>query len=253
MSSYPLHDENLMTVLGGRSHMLVPVAQRVLVVEDEAKVARALQEGLQAKGYEVAIARTGEQAIAAIGAAPFDVILLDLLLPGCDGLQVLEALRARQVRTPVLVLTARDAVEDRVEGLDAGADDYLVKPFAFPELLARIRALQRRGSADAAVRLRLADLEMDRTARTVTRAGVAIELTPLEFQLLEYLMLHQKQTVSREMLARDVWKEPFRGTPLDNVINVHIARLRKKIDQDAGTRLIHTVRGVGFGLREGGE
>jgi two-component system copper resistance phosphate regulon response regulator CusR len=231
----------------------VRVAGTVLVVEDETKVAQALREGLQAKGYEVTIARTGEQALLAISAARFDVILLDLLLPGCDGLHVLASLRARQVPTPVLVLTARDAVEDRVAGLDAGADDYLVKPFAFPELLARIRALQRRGSADVAVRLRLGDLEMDRTARTVTRAGAPIELTLLEFQLLEYLLLHQRQTVSREMLARDVWKEPFRGTPLDNVINVHIARLRKKIDQDGATRLIHTVRGVGFILREGGE
>lgn len=229
------------------------VAGTVLVVEDETKVAEALREGLQAKGYEVTIARTGEQAMLAVSAARFDVILLDLLLPGCDGLHVLASLRARHVPTPVLVLTARDAVEDRVAGLDAGADDYLVKPFAFPELLARIRVLQRRGSADFAVRLRLGDLEMDRTARTVTRAGAPIELTLLEFQLLEYLLLHQRQTVSREMLARDVWKEPFRGTPLDNVINVHIARLRKKIDQDAATRLIHTVRGVGFILREGGE
>jgi two-component system, OmpR family, copper resistance phosphate regulon response regulator CusR len=225
----------------------------VLVVEDEAKVARALEEGLQAKGYKVTVARTGEEAIEAIGVARFDVILLDLLLPGCDGLQVLASVRARHLRTPVLVLTARDAVEDRVEGLDAGADDYLVKPFAFPELLARIRALQRRGIADAEVRLRLADLDLDRTTRTVTRAGSAIELTALEFQLLEYLMLHRNQTVSREMLAHDVWKEPFRGTPLDNVINVHIARLRKKVDQGAGARLIQTVRGVGFVLREGVE
>ncbi len=225
----------------------------VLVVEDEAKVARALQEGLQAKGYKVTIASNGVRALAAIASASFDVILLDWLLPGLDGLQVLGALRGRQVRTPVLLLTARDGVDDRVQGLDAGADDYLVKPFAFPELLARIRALRRRGSAEAALRLRLADLEMDRTARTVTRSGIPIDLTGLEFQLLEYLLLHQTETVTREMLARDVWREPFRGTPLDNVINVHIARLRKKVDQDAATRLIHTVRGVGFILREGEE
>ncbi len=225
----------------------------MLVVEDEAKVAQALREGLQAKGYKVTTASNGERAMAAIESSSFDVILLDWLLPGLDGIQVLGALRGRQVRTPVLLLTARDGVDDRVQGLDAGADDYLVKPFAFPELLARIRALQRRGSADAALRLRLGDLEMDRTARTVTRSGVAVELTALEFQILEYLLLRQKETVTREMLARDVWKEPFRGTPLDNVINVHIARLRKKIDQEAAARLIHTVRGVGFILREGGE
>ncbi len=228
------------------------VTGTILVVEDEAKVAHALQEGLQAKGYLVVLAHTGEQALLAATGRGFDLILLDLMLPGCDGLQVLTTLRARQMRTPVLVLTARDAVEDRVEGLDAGADDYLVKPFAFPELLARIRVLLRRGLADAAVTLRLADLEMDRTARTVTRGSVPIELTPLEFELLEYLLLHQRQTVSREMLARDVWKEPSRGTPLDNVINVHIARLRKKVDQGAA-RLIHTVRGVGFVVREGEE
>jgi two-component system, OmpR family, copper resistance phosphate regulon response regulator CusR len=225
------------------------VAETILVVEDEAKVASALEEGLQAKGYSVALAHTGEQALVAANARTFDLILLDLMLPGCDGLHVLTTLRALQVLTPVLVLTARDAVEDRVEGLDAGADDYLVKPFAFPELLARIRVLLRRGTADVAVALRLGDLEMDRTARTVSRAAVPIELTPLEFELLEYLLLHRRQTVSREMLARDVWKEPSRGTPLDNVINVHIARLRKKVDQ--GTeRLIHTVRGVGFVVRE---
>jgi two-component system, OmpR family, copper resistance phosphate regulon response regulator CusR len=219
------------------------------VVEDETKVAHALQEGLQAKGYAVALAYTGEQALLATAGRSFDLILLDLMLPECDGLHVLTTLRARQVRTPVLVLTARDAVEDRVEGLDAGADDYLVKPFAFAELLARIRVLLRRGAADAAVTLRFGELEMDRTARTVSRSAMPIELTPLEFELLEYLLLHQRQTVSREMLARDVWKEPSRGTPLDNVINVHIARLRKKVDQGT-TRLIHTVRGVGFILRE---
>jgi DNA-binding response OmpR family regulator len=224
----------------------------ILGVEDEAKVAQALQEGLRAKGYSVTLAHTGEQALLAADGRSFDVILLDLLLPGCDGLHVLTTLRGRQVRTPVLVLTARDAIEDRVEGLDAGADDYLVKPFAFPELLARIRVLLRRGIADTVIILRLGDLEMDRTARTVTRAAVPIELTPLEFELLEYLLLHPRQTVSREMLARDVWKEPSRGTPLDNVINVHIARLRKKVDQGT-TRLIHTIRGVGFVVREGAE
>jgi two-component system, OmpR family, copper resistance phosphate regulon response regulator CusR len=229
------------------------VSSAILVVEDEAKVAHALREGLQLKGYHVTVARTGEEALDAAAGGPFDLILLDLMLPGCDGLHVLSTVRSRQVRTPVLVLTARDAVEDRVEGLDAGADDYLVKPFAFPELLARIRALLRRGAADVVVRLRLGDLEMDRTARTVTRGGVEIELTSLEFELLEYLFLHQQQKVSREMLAREVWKETSRGVPLDNVINVHIGRLRKKIDHGASVRLIHTIRGVGFILREGGD
>jgi DNA-binding response OmpR family regulator len=147
-------------------------------------------------------------------------------------------------------LTARDTIEDRVEGLDAGADDYLIKPFAFPELIARIRALLRRGRADAALRLRLADLELDRVDRTVVRGSVPIDLTPREFDLLEYLLRHQHALVSREMIAREVWREPNRGTPLDNVIDVHIARLRRKVDQDCAVKLIHTVRGVGFILGE---
>lgn len=149
------------------------------------------------------------------------------------------------------MLTARDAVEDRVAGLDAGADDYLVKPFAFPELLARVRALVRRGRPEHALRFKVADLELDVVTRTATRGGRPLDLTAREFQLLEYLMRHQGQLVSREMLAGDVWKEPNRGTPLDNVIDVHIARVRKKVDPASSARLIHTVRGVGFVLREG--
>jgi len=151
---------------------------------------------------------------------------------------------------PVLVLTARDAVEDRVLGLDSGADDYLVKPFAFPELLARVRALVRRGRPDRVLRLKAGDLEMDLLARRVTRGARLLELTSREFELLEYQMRHHGKPVSREMLARDVWKEPSRATPLDNVIDVHIARLRRKVDQEAATNLIHTLRGIGFILRE---
>jgi two-component system, OmpR family, copper resistance phosphate regulon response regulator CusR len=150
------------------------------------------------------------------------------------------------------VLTARDAVEDRVQGLDSGADDYLVKPFAFPELLARVRALVRRGRPDQVLRLKAGDLEMDLVTRRVTRGARLLELTAREFELLEYLLRHHGQPVSREMLARDVWKEPSRATPLDNVIDVHIARLRRKVDQEAPAPLIHTVRGIGFVLQEGG-
>jgi DNA-binding response OmpR family regulator len=150
------------------------------------------------------------------------------------------------------VLTALDAVESRVEGLDSGADDYHVKPFAFPELLARLRALLRRGRGDATLKLAVADLAMDVAQRRVTRGGRELDLTPREYELLEYLVRHHGVLVSREMLARDVWKETARGTPLDNVIDVHIARLRKKVDQGEGVRLIHTVRGVGFLLKEGG-
>jgi DNA-binding response OmpR family regulator len=180
----------------------------------------------------------------------FDLILLDLGLPGRDGLQILTTLRTKGIKTPVLVLTARDTLQDRVAGLDSGADDYLVKPFAFAELLARIRALMRRGASDAP-RLTVGDLTMDLITRKVTRGGQTVELTVREFELLEYLMRYEGQVVSRETLARDVWKETARTTPLDNVIDVHIARLRRKVDVDRPLKLIHTVRGVGFMLREG--
>jgi two-component system, OmpR family, copper resistance phosphate regulon response regulator CusR len=224
---------------------------RVLVVEDEMKVANALREGLEGEKFEVVVERTGEGAFFRVNTESFDVILLDLTLPGRDGLEILQALRQRGVKTPVLVLTARDSLQDRVTGLDAGADDYLVKPFAFAELLARIRALVRRGRVAEAPRLLVGDLEMDLVTRKVTRNGQPVELTVREFELLEYLLRYQGQVVSRETLARDVWKETARTTPLDNVIDVHIARLRRKVDLDQPIKLIHTVRGVGFMLREG--
>jgi DNA-binding response OmpR family regulator len=224
---------------------------RVLVVEDEQKVADALREGLQEEHYEVVVERTGEGAFFRVNTENYDVILLDLTLPGRDGLEILRALRQRGLKTPVLVLTARDTLQDRVTGLDSGADDYLVKPFAFAELLARIRALARRGRVAETPRLRVGDLEMDLITRKVSRGGRAVDLTVREFELLEYLMRHHTQVVSREALARDVWKETARTTPLDNVIDVHIARLRRKIDADGPVKLIHTVRGVGFMLREG--
>ena len=224
---------------------------RVLVVEDEQKVADAVREGLQGEKYEVVVERTGEGAFFRITTEPFDAILLDLTLPGRDGLEILRALRERGIKTPVLVLTARDTLQDRVVGLDSGADDYLIKPFAFAELLARIRALVRRGRVAEEPRLALGDLEMNLVTRKVTRATHSVELTVREFELLEYLLRHQGQVVSRETLARDVWKETARTTPLDNVIDVHIARLRRKVDAEQGLKLIHTVRGVGFMLREG--
>jgi len=223
---------------------------RILVVEDELKVARALREGLEGERYQVVVARSGEDGFFLANAETFDLIVLDLMLPGRAGLEILEACRRRGLQTPVLILTAKDAVEDRVLGLDSGADDYMVKPFAFPELLARIRALLRRGRIDQVLRLKAADLEMDLVTHTVTRGRQALELTAREFELLEYLMRHQNQLVSREMLARDVWKETSRATPIDNVIDVHITRLRRKVDRDFAIRLIHTVRGVGFTLRQ---
>jgi DNA-binding response OmpR family regulator len=224
---------------------------RVLVVEDEQKVANAVREGLEGEGYEVVVEHTGEGAFYRVTTERFDVILLDLMLPGRDGLQVLTTLRAQGVDTPVLVLTARDALEDRVTGLDSGADDYLVKPFAFAEVLARLRALLRRGRATEAVRLGVGELEMNLVTRKVTRGGKGVDLTVREFELLEYLLRHEGQVVSRSTLAREVWKETARSTSLDNVIDVHIARLRRKIDVDQPVKLIHTVRGVGFMLREG--
>ena len=224
---------------------------RILVVEDEQKVANALREGLEDERYEVVVERTGEGAFFRVNTESFDVILLDLNLPGRDRLEILQALRQRGMKTPVLVLTARDSLTDRVDGLDAGADDYLIKPFAFAELLARLRALVRRGRVAEAPRLAVADLEMDLVTRKVTRSGQPVELTVREFELLEFLMRYHGQVVSRETLARDVWKETARTTPLDNVIDVHIARLRRKVDVESVTKLIHTVRGVGFMLREG--
>lgn len=224
---------------------------RILVVEDELKVARALRESLLAEGFEVTLASTGEEGFFLASSQPFDLLVLDRILPGRDGLEILAALRAKGMLTPVLVLTGRASVEDRVEGLDAGADDYLVKPFAFPELLARIRALSRRSRGDQLLRLSVADLTMDIAARTVVRSGRPVDLTPREFDLLAYLVRNKGVIVSREMVARDVWEEPVRGTPLDNVIDVHIARLRKKIDREGTAPLIHTIRGVGFIVREG--
>ena len=224
---------------------------RVLVVEDEPKLAHVISTTLQAEHYDVVVAATGEDGFYRASAELFDLVVLDLMLPGRSGLEILQTLRQRRVETPVLILTARDSIEDRVLGLDRGADDYLVKPFALPELLARIRALLRRGRPSEVLRLKAADLELDLVARRVVRGDRPLELTGREFDLLEYLLRHQGHLVSREMLARDVWKEPQRATPLDNVIDVQMTRLRRKVDPEGSSRLIHTVRGVGFVLREG--
>ncbi|MBU1937735.1 response regulator transcription factor [bacterium] len=223
----------------------------ILVVEDEVRVAKALQEGLESEHYQVTVAETGEDGFFLATTREFDLIVLDLMLPGRDGIEILTTLRERQCQTPVLILTARDAVDDRVLGLDSGADDYLVKPFAFPELLARIRALTRRGRSNDVLRFQLADLELDCVTRKCTRMGKDIALTAKEFELLEYLMRNQGHVVSREMLARDVWKVTARSTPLDNVIDVHMVRLRQKIDAPFETALLKTIRGVGFILKEG--
>ncbi len=223
---------------------------QILVVEDEPKVGQALREGLESEGYEVTLAPTGEEGFFQASTRAFDLIILDVMLPGRDGIEVLQTLRKQGTKTPVLLLTAKDAIEDRVLGLDAGADDYLVKPFAFAELSARIRALLRRNRTETEAVLAVGRLEVDPVRRMVLREGQRIELTAREFELLEYLVRNHGRVVSREMLARDVWKETARATPLDNVIDVHIARLRRKIDDPFGTKLLETVRGVGFILGE---
>ena len=221
---------------------------RILIIEDETKVAKALREGLEAEHYEVTIAATGEDGFFLASQRSYDIVLLDLLLPRRDGIDVLATLRKCGNQTPVLVLTAKDAVEDRVMGLDQGADDYLTKPFAFSELLARIRALLRRGRMDQILKLQHEDLEMDLVTYKVSRGEHSLDLTAKEFDLLEYLLRHSGSVVSREMLARDVWHATARATPLDNVIDVTVARLRRKIDELYERKLLHTVRGVGYML-----
>jgi len=224
---------------------------RVLVVEDERKIAAVLAQALEAEHYDVVVAATGEDGFFRANAEAFDLVVLDVMLPGRSGFDILQTLRQRRIDTPVLMLTARDGVDDRVRGLDLGADDYLVKPFAVAELLARIRALTRRGRSTDATRLKAADLEIDLVARTAARGDRPLDLTVREFELLEYLLRHHGHPVSRDMLARDVWKEPRRATPIDNVIDVQMTRLRRKVDVDGAPRLIRTVRGVGFVLKEG--
>jgi len=223
---------------------------KILIIEDDAKTANAIRTGLRGEGYDATIAKTGEDGFFQLNAEPFDLVILDWMLPGRDGIEILKTLRARGTKTPVLLLTARDAIEDRVLGLDSGADDYLMKPFAFTELLARVRALLRRAGDTEALRKQIGDLVLDVENRRVMRGAQEIAVTPREFELLAYLLRHHGQTVTRQMLAKDVWREPHRATPLDNVIDVHVAHLRRKIDEGHRGKLIHTVRGVGFVLRE---
>lgn len=219
---------------------------RVLVVEDEAAVAKFIQQGLTEAGYAVDVASDGQEALDYASAAQYDIIVLDIMLPKIDGLSVLRKLRDTGTQASVLLLTARDAVEDRVEGLDTGADDYLVKPFAFPELLARIRALLRRPALQTSTILSASDLQMDLARREVHRAGCRIELSPREFALLEFLMRHPNQVVSRTQLMQHVWNFDFYGD--SNIVDVYIGYLRRKVDRESAYPIIHTVRGVGYRL-----
>ncbi|MBI3410631.1 MAG: response regulator transcription factor [Planctomycetes bacterium] len=221
---------------------------RILLVEDERKILRSLERGFKAAGYDVASAANGQAAFQDASRGAFDCIVLDVMLPGMNGMDVLAEFRNAGKSTPVLLLTARDAVEDRVRGLETGADDYLVKPFAFAELLARVRALLRRDRADRETVLQARDLEMDLIERRVTRLGQDIGLTRREFDLLEYLLRHKNAIVSREMLGRDVWKEP--NYALTNVIDVCINSLRRKIELQDTQPLLHTLRGLGYCLRD---
>jgi two-component system OmpR family response regulator len=223
----------------------------VLVIEDQAKLRRNLQELLESAGHAVVAASCANEACRAIESMAFDLIILDLGLPGSDGLEFLRMMRAHDSSPPVMILTARDTVEDRVAGLDAGADDYLIKPFAHAEFMARTRALLRRPTGKQASLLRFAGLELDFIARTVLRERTLIELSQREFELLEYLLRHKNQDVSREMLAKDVWKEP--GGMLTNAIDVCVNSLRRKIELPGLPKIIATVRGVGYAIRDDAE
>ena len=217
---------------------------RVLVVEDERRIADFIRKGLSEQGYAVDVAYDGEEALQWVDVAEFDIVILDIMLPVRDGISVCRALRARGLRTPILMLTARDALEDRVLGLDSGADDYLVKPFAFAELLARLRALARREPSLVGTHLQVDDLVLDSGTREVSRNGAQIQLTTKEFTLLEYLMRHPNQVLTRTMIAEHVWNYDFDNAT--NVIDVHIRNLRRKIDDPFPAKLIRTVRGAGY-------
>ena len=221
---------------------------RLLVVEDERGIASALRQGLGESGYAVDLARDGVEARDYALAATYDIILLDILLPKLDGLSLLRDLRKRGMTTPILLLTARDAIDDRVAGLDAGADDYLVKPFSFSELLARIRALLRRPVLRTANKLATGNISMDLGARTVTRGAQAIVLTPREFAVLEYLLRHPGQALSRSQIAERVWSWEFHGET--NIVDVYIGYLRRKLDEAGTPSVIETLRGYGYRLRD---
>ncbi|MBZ2184497.1 MAG: response regulator transcription factor [Bryobacter sp.] len=218
---------------------------RILVVEDEKRIADFLGRGLESAGYSVDIAPDGQSALDMVHAADYDLITLDMMLPDMDGLKVLEKIRNRKTNPPVLILSARGAVEDRVKGLELGADDYLTKPFAFVELLARVRVLLRRGQPTPE-KLTVGDLSLDCIRRKVVRAGDNIDLAPKEFSILEYLMRNKGRPLSRTMIVEHVWDMDYDG--LTNIVDVYIRHLRSKVDDQYPAKMIHTVRGVGYML-----
>jgi two-component system copper resistance phosphate regulon response regulator CusR len=218
---------------------------RFLVVEDEVRIADFLERGLQSAGYAVDVAHNGQNALDMVHSTDYDLIILDMMLPDMDGLKVLEKVRNRKASPPVLILSARGTVDDRVKGLETGADDYLVKPFAFIELLARVRVLLRRGQPSPE-KLQVADLVLDAVRRRVTRGGEVIELAPKEFSILEYMMRNPGRPLSRTMIVEHVWDMDYDG--LTNIVDVYIRHLRSKIDDKFPIKLIHTVRGIGYML-----
>jgi DNA-binding response OmpR family regulator len=221
---------------------------RILVVEDERKVAEMVARGLKAERYAVDVASAGDVGWTMVNTYQYDLILLDLMLPGLGGLELLKRIRQRDAAVPVLMLTARDATASKVENFEAGADDYLTKPFAFAELLVRIKALLRRGPVAQSSVARVGDLELDRLTQQVRRAGQRIELTPREYSLLEYLATQPGRAFSRTMIVEHVWDQSFEG--LTNIVDVYVRHLRSKVDDPFPTKLIKTVRGVGYGLVE---
>lgn len=221
---------------------------RILVVEDEKKVAAFLRKGLEQEAYSVEVANNGKRALQQALSEPYDLIILDLLLPGLDGISVLRELRRQRMSTPVLILTARKEVDDRVSGLDAGADDYLVKPFAFAELLARVRALLRRQGSDRSATLQIADLTVDPVTHQATRGERHLELTPREFAVLDYLLRNAGRVMTRTLIAEHVWDYHFDSDT--NLIDVYVKRLREKLEAGGEKRLLHTVRGIGYVMRE---
>lgn len=231
-----------------------PSLNRILIVEDEQKISDTLAEGLRITGYEVEVAPTSEEAFFILHTLKPELIVLDLRLPRRSGMELLRQIRGMNITIPVLVLTSNSSIDDRVAALDAGADDFLLKPFSLPELSARLRAILRRGRSPSTVSVfELADLRINLDTRTAFRAGTSLQLTLREFDLLVYLFQNRGRTVSREMLARDVWHETSRFTPIDNVIDVQMTRLRRKLDDPYPDKLLRTVRGVGFILGESTE